>query len=88
MSSRGLPKTTVYLRVTHHSWQQGTIAGEVSAGDFLWHFQWRFREVKTLVIEPSQGRALIQEPLHRFLEKSDYQLEAGGDYYFTVRARF
>ncbi|MGL4375949.1 MAG: DUF3146 family protein [Microcoleaceae cyanobacterium] len=22
------------------------------------------------------------------MEKSDYQLEAGGDYYFTVRARF
>ncbi|MCC3611734.1 MAG: DUF3146 family protein [Microcoleus sp. PH2017_40_RAT_O_B] len=55
---------------------------------FEWHFQWRFREEKTLILEPSQGRALIQEPLHRFLEKWDYQLEPGGDYSFTVRAEF
>ncbi|TAD91335.1 MAG: DUF3146 family protein, partial [Oscillatoriales cyanobacterium] len=27
-------------------------------------------------------------PLHRFLEKWDYQLEPGGDYSFTVRAEF
>ncbi len=86
MSSRRLPETTAYVRVTRQSWQQGMIEGEVMAGDFEWQFQWRFREGKVLVIEPSQGRALIQEPLNRFLEKWDYQLEPGGDYSFTIRA--
>ncbi|MCC3444675.1 MAG: DUF3146 family protein [Microcoleus sp. PH2017_03_ELD_O_A] len=76
MSSRRLPETTAHVRVTGQSWLKGTIEGEVSAGSFEWHFQWR------------QGRALIQEPLHRFLEKWDYQLEPGGDYSFTVRAQF
>lgn len=88
MSSRRLPETTAYVRVTRQSWQQGTIGGAVSAGAFEWQFEWRFREEKTLVIEPSQGRALIQEPLNRFLEKWDYQLEPGGDYSFTIRAQF
>jgi hypothetical protein len=39
-------------------------------------------------VEPSLGRALIQDALLRFLLKADYQLEAGGDYAFTVRASF
>jgi len=39
-------------------------------------------------VEPSLGRALIQDALLRFLVKSDYTLEAGGDYCFTVRAAF
>ncbi|MDP8933250.1 MULTISPECIES: DUF3146 family protein [unclassified Microcoleus] len=88
MSSRRLPETTAYVRVTGQSWQKGTIEGEVTAGNFEWQFQWRFTSEKTLILEPSQGRALIQEPLHRFLEKWDYQLEPGGDYSFTVRAEF
>ncbi|MGE5657597.1 MAG: DUF3146 family protein [Actinomycetota bacterium] len=88
MSRKRLPETTAYVRVTRQSWQQGTIEGEVSAGTFEWQFQWRFRQGRTLVIEPSQGRALIQEPLNRFLEKCDYQLEPGGDYSFTIRAQF
>ncbi|MDW8202957.1 MAG: DUF3146 family protein, partial [Cyanobacteriota bacterium SKYGB_h_bin112] len=29
-----------------------------------------------------------REPLNRFLEKCDYQLEPGGDYSFVIRARF
>ncbi|MDJ0553197.1 MAG: DUF3146 family protein [Microcoleaceae cyanobacterium MO_207.B10] len=88
MSSKGLPETTAYVRVTNQSWQKGTIEGEVSAGSFDWYFKWRFRQGKTLYIHPSQGRALIQEPLGRFLEKWDYQLEAGGDYSFTIKAKF
>jgi hypothetical protein len=88
VSSRRLPETTAHVRVTGQSWLKGTLEGEVTAGSFEWHFQWRFREEKTLILEPSQGRALIQEPLHRFLEKWDYQLEPGGDYSFTVRAEF
>ena len=74
------------VRVAHQSWQEGTLEGEVIAGDFEWHFQWRFRQGKTLSVRPSRGRALIQEPLGRFLEKCDYQLEPGGDYSFTIRA--
>ncbi|NET43973.1 DUF3146 family protein [Okeania sp. SIO2B3] len=88
MSYKGLPETTAYVRVTRQSWQKGTIEGEVSAGSFNWHFKWGFRHKKNLSIQPSQGRALIQEPLGRFLEKWDYQLEAGGDYYFTIKAKF
>ena len=36
----------------------------------------------------SLGRALIQDALLRFLLKTHYQLEAGGDYAFNVRAKF
>ena len=86
MSSKPLPETTATVRVTSQSWQQGTLEGEGSAGSFEWHFQWRFRQNKTLSIKPSRGRALIQEPLGRFLEKWDYKLEPGGDYSFTIRA--
>jgi hypothetical protein len=39
------------------------------------------------VVKPSLGRALIYEPLGRFLERSDYQLEPGGDYEFLLRAK-
>lgn len=85
MSAKRLPKTTAHVRVTQQSWQRGTLEGEVSAGDFLWNFRWNFRG-GNLAISPSRGRALIQEPLGRFLEKWDYQLEPGGDYSFTIRA--
>ncbi len=85
MSSKRLPETTAHVRVTHQSWQQGRIDGEVSAGQFEWQFQWCFRQGQ-LSVHPSLGRALIQEPLGRFLERSDYQLEPGGDYAFTIRA--
>ena len=87
MSDRLIPTTTAHVRVTQHSWQQGTLKGEVIAGEFVWQFQWSFRQGK-LAIAPSGGRALIQEPLGRFLEQSDYQLEPGGDYFFTIHTRF
>ena len=41
-----------------------------------------------LRVEPSLGRALIEDALLRFLVRADYKLEPGGDYNFTVRARF
>lgn len=81
-----MPETTAYVRITQQSWLQGLIEGEVSAGQFVWQFQWCFREGQ-LSVKPSLGRALIQEPLGRFLEKCDYQLEPGGDYAFTIRAQ-
>ncbi len=85
MSSKRLPETTAYVRITHQSWQNGKIEGEVRANSYEWQFQWRFRQGE-LVVQPSLGRALIKEPLERFLERSDYQLELGGDYSFTIRA--
>ena len=85
MSSKYLPETTAYVRITQQSWQQGKIEGEVRAAAYEWHFKWLFRQGE-LSVQPSLGRALIVEPLGRFLERSDYQLEPGGDYEFTVRA--
>jgi hypothetical protein len=79
-------ETTAYVRITHQSWSQGRIEGEVTANSYEWQFQWRFRQGH-LQVEPSLGRALIREPLSRFLERFDYQLEAGGDYSFTIRAK-
>ena len=84
MTSRHLPQTTAHVRITKHSWQQGHIHGEISAKDYTWDFQWRFSQ-GVLEVSPSLGRALIKEPLERFLEQQDYQLEPGGDYSFTLR---
>ena len=84
---KDLPETTAYLSITQQCWQQGKIAGEVKASTYQWRFEWCFRQGK-LLIKPSLGRALIVEPLSRFLERSDYQLELGGNYEFTVRADF
>jgi Protein of unknown function (DUF3146) len=78
--------TTVHVSITRQSWQQGKIEGAVRASQFEWQFQWCFKQGQ-LSVEPSLGRALIQEPLGRFLEKWDYQLEPGGDYSFTIRAK-
>ena len=82
-----LPATTAQLRVLHQSFSERLVEGEVSAGGFHWTFSWRFARGE-LTVEPSLGRALIQDALLRFLVKADYQLEPGGDYAFTVRARF
>jgi hypothetical protein len=86
VSANRLPETIAHVRITHQSWQQGKIEGEVRANQFEWHFQWCFKQ-GNLAVQPSLGRALIQEPLGRFLEKCDYQLEPGGDYSFTIRAQ-
>ncbi|MBC6476079.1 MAG: DUF3146 family protein [Hormoscilla sp. GM102CHS1] len=86
MSSRRLPETTAYVRVLSQSWMQGKMEGEVIAESYQWEFQWNFRRGE-LSVKPSLGRALIQEPLSRFLEQQDYQLEPGGDYSFTIRAQ-
>ncbi|GAB4153620.1 MAG: DUF3146 family protein [Cyanobacteria bacterium J069] len=83
--SKRLPETTAYVRITHQSWQQGKIEGEVRANAYEWQFQWCFQKGQ-LIVQPSLGRALIKDPLERFLERSDYQLELGGDYSFTIRA--
>ena len=82
-----LPVTTAHLRVHRHSFSDQCLEGEVQAGGFIWEFHWFFNRGE-LSVEPSLGRALIQDALLRFLVRSDYRLEAGGDYSFTVRAKF
>jgi len=86
MTAKRLPETTAHVRILSQSWQQGKIEGEVRASQFEWQFQWWFTRGE-LQVHPSLGRALIREPLGRFLEQCDYQLEPGGDYWFTIRAR-
>ena len=82
-----LPATTAQLRVLRRSFLPAVLEGEVSAGGFQWTFCWAFDRGE-LRVEPSLGRALIQDALLRFLLRADYQLEPGGDYAFTVRASF
>ena len=82
-----LPATTAHLRVLRQCFQAKCVEGEVSAGGFEWQFSWAFDRGE-LVVEPSLGRALIEDALRRFLVRSDYRLEPGGDYSFMVRARF
>lgn len=84
--STALPETIARVRVLQQSWRQGNIIGEVSAGSYEWQFQWHFRQGK-LRVTPPLGRALIFEPLGRFLERCDYQLEPGGDYEFMLRSQ-
>jgi hypothetical protein len=83
---RDLPETIAYVRITQQSWMQGCLEGEVQAAHYQWRFQWQFSGGQ-LSVQPSLGRALIYEPLGRFLEQSDYRLEAGGDYQFTLRSQ-
>ena len=87
MSKKPTTSTTAYLRLNSQNFYHKTMSGEVSAGDFIWEFIWKFDKGE-LSVQPSLGRALIQDALLRFLVKSDYHLEAGGDYVFTVRAKF
>ena len=82
-----LPATIAHLRVYRQSFSEKCLDGEVSAGEFEWQFSWAFGKGE-LKVEPSLGRALIHDALMRFLVKTDYHLEPGGDYIFTVRARF
>ncbi len=82
-----LPVTTAYLRIHSQNFTDQYLDGDVSAGGFEWEFRWAFKKGE-LFVEPSLGRALIHDALLRFLIKSDYHLEAGGDYIFTVRAKF
>jgi Protein of unknown function (DUF3146) len=87
VSSKSVPETIAYVCITQQSWQKGILEGEVKAGTYQWYFQWRFRQGE-LSVKPSLGRSLILEPLSRFLERYDYQLEPGGNYEFKLRAKF
>ena len=81
-----LPETIALVSITSQCWQKGQMKGEVKAGSYEWHFSWYFLQGK-LLLHPTLGRSLIYEPLARFLEKNDYQLEVGGDYEFYLRTK-
>lgn len=81
-----LPETIVQVTIISQCWQKGQIEGQVKAGTYEWYFRWYFLRGK-LSVNPTLGRSLIQEPLSRFLEKYDYQLEVGGDYQFSLRMK-
>ena len=81
------PSTTAHVKVYSKNFSKKLILGEISAGEFSWHFSWKFSNGE-LLVEPPLGRALIQDALLRFLIKTDYSLEPGGDYVFTIKAKF
>ena len=81
------PTTTAYLKIHKQCFNQRKVEGIVRAGDFEWSFIWAFNQGQ-LLVEPPLGRALIKDALERFLVKTDYKLESGGDYNFIVRAKF
>ena len=65
-----LPATTAHLRVLRQCFQDQCVEGEVAAGGFQWQFYWAFDRGE-LTVEPSLGRALIQDALFRFLVRTD-----------------
>ena len=81
------PKTTAHVTVEHQNFLNKSIQGKVSAGNFEWQFIWAFSKGE-LIINPPLGRALIKDSLERFLVRDDYKLEPGGNYIFTIRAKF
>ena len=81
------PSTTAYLQIHKQCFNQQKVEGIVRAGNFEWNFIWAFRKGE-LIVEPPLGRALIKDALERYLVGTDYKLESGGDYIFTVRAKF
>lgn len=81
------PRTIAHLRVEHQNFSEQYLKGKIFAGEFEWKFVWAFGKGE-LLVHPPLGRALIKDALERFLVKSDYKLEPGGDYNFIIRAKF
>ena len=65
-----LPATTAHLRVLRQCFQDQCVEGEVAAGGFQWQFYWACDRGE-LTVDPSLGRALIQDALFRFLVRTD-----------------
>ena len=81
------PETLVYLNVQEYCFSKRQLKGIVRASQFKWHFIWSFGK-GVLIVKPPLGRALIEDSLLRFLLKKDYELEAGGEYKFSISAKF
>ena len=84
---RSKPETIASVSVKEYCFLKKQINGVVEASQFKWTFTWSFGK-GLLSVNPSLGRALIEDALLRFLLKNDYELEAGNEYKFTVSAKF
>ena len=84
---RSKPETTANVSVKEYSFSKKQIKGIVEASQFKWTFTWSFNK-GLLFVNPTLGRALIEDALLRFLLKKDYELEAGSEYKFTISAKF
>ena len=85
MSSK--PETIAYLNVEEYCFTKRQVKGVVKASQFKWRFTWSFTK-GLLLVNPPLGRALIEDPLLRFLLKKDFELEAGSEYQFIISAKF
>ena len=81
------PETIASLCIKEYCFSKKQIKGDVKASQFKWTFTWSFSK-GLLLVNPSLGRALIENALLRFLIKKDYELEAGNEYKFTISAKF
>ena len=84
---RSKPETIANVSVKEYSVSKKQSQGIVKASQFKWTFIWCFH-TGLLTVNPPLGRALIEDPLLRFLIKKDYELEAGNEYKFTISAKF
>ncbi len=80
-------ETIANVSIKEYSFSKKQIKGVVKASQFKWTFIWSFNN-GSLLVNPSLGRALIEDALLRFLLKKDYELEAGNEYKFTISAKF
>jgi len=80
-------ETIANVSIKEYSFSKKQIKGVVKASQFKWTFIWSFNK-GSLLVNPSLGRALIENALLRFLLKKDYELEAGNEYNFTISAKF
>ena len=84
---RSKPQTIAKVIVKEYCFSRKQIKGVVKASQFKWTFTWAFNK-GLLLVDPPLGRALIEDPLLRFLLKKDYELEAGNEYKFTISSKF
>ena len=84
---RSKAETIAKVSIREYSFSNKQIKGVVEASQFKWTFTWSFSK-GLLLVNPSLGRALIENALLRFLLKKDYELEAGNEYNFTISAKF
>ena len=80
-------ETIANVSVNEYCFTKKQIKGIVKASQFEWTFIWSFNK-GLLIVNPPLGKALIEDPLLRFLLKKDYELEAGNEYKFTISAKF
>ena len=84
---RSKPETIANVSVKEYCFSKKQIQGIVEASKFKLYFTYFFNK-GLLTVNPSLGRALIENALLRFLLKKDYELEAGNQYKFTISAKF